>query len=80
LFFPTDKQVECFTRTLNCKAEDLTYCSSSTEEFDEILSGLKKLAVVTLVSGDKVSFLSNLDKKRFILLKGKDQNYLISAS
>ena len=74
------EQKKCFTRSLNCKIEDLKYINSSSPKFKKIFFSLKKLATVTLKTGDIVDFMLNTKQKRFLLLKKGKQKYLFYSS
>jgi len=76
----SEEQKECFARSLNCKKKDLLYLSSSDKNFKKELEDLKKLATVTLKTGDIVDFMLNYKQKRFLLLKKNKQKYLIYSS
>ena len=76
----TEEQKKCFTRSLNCSLKDLRFISSSDVVFKKKFENLKRLATVTLKTGDIVDFMLNSKQKRFLFLKKNKQNYLIYSS
>lgn len=76
----TEEQKKCFARALNCNTKDLRFIASSDKAFKKKFEKLKKLATVTLKTGDIVDFMLNSKQKRFLFLKKNKQNYLICSS
>ena len=76
----TEAQKKCFARSLNCNIKDLRFISSSDKAFKNKFKKLKRLATVTLKTGDIVDFMLNSKQKRFLFLKKNKQNYLIYSS
>ena len=76
----TEEQLKCFARSLGCNKKDLQYISSEDKMYNKIFIDLKKLATVTLKTGDIVDFMLDPKQKRFLFLKKGKQKYLFYSS